>query len=490
MKINKGWTLLSLSFLLFLTSCTSTSSLEEGDLKLQLVQSSIENPVLGVNKLASKIEILSNNIHEGIYIDSIDVGGLSVDEAKKKLIDESEISINKRRLNITIEDKVKSYSLKDFEPSFDFSEALDEAYNIGRVGSKEERLEEINNCLSKGVNISSNPELNSEKLEALYDSLNSEIGVTKKIPDYSYVDNMVVAQVSDDKKVVDEKDLLSKIMNSFSYSESNDIEVVLADILDLYGRELEELNENLGNIGSSKTYYSTGDKSRAHNVWQAADRINNQVIAPGETFSFMSHFGELSSSNGYQEGSTIVNGEFVSGIGGGVCQVSTTGYQASIRAGLTIVERNHHSRPVTYTDKGSDAMVSSSWSDLKIKNDYDFPIVVKANAAGGELVISFLGDTSKKNYKITYSTEVTKVINRPVERRINKNLSPGSERVIQEGYNGYKAVMYITNHKTGETYFSHSDYYKERSKIIEYNPEIIVEENNDASMDLETEENN
>ena len=132
----------------------------------------------------------------------------------------------------------------------------------------------------------------------------------------------------------------------------------------------------------------------------AAKSINNVVVMPGETFSYNDLIGECSTKTGYKESTIYLNGELSTGIGGGICQVSTTLYNTVLRANLEIVERRNHSLGVTYVPAGHDAMVSIGTSDFKFKNNRDYPIKVSAYVSTGSVTCEIKGLKQANDYEV------------------------------------------------------------------------------------------
>jgi len=141
-------------------------------------------------------------------------------------------------------------------------------------------------------------------------------------------------------------------------------------------------------IGHYVTYFNAGNKNRSHNIALAAKAINNTVIFPGEVFSFNQVVGMRTGEKGYLRAGVIVRGELSEGIGGGICQVSSTLFNATDRAGLQIVHRYSHSRHVPYVLPGRDATVSWDGPDFSFQNQYNQPILIRAYAGGGSMLVS------------------------------------------------------------------------------------------------------
>ncbi|MEH6994547.1 VanW family protein [Neobacillus drentensis] len=140
-------------------------------------------------------------------------------------------------------------------------------------------------------------------------------------------------------------------------------------------------------IGRYITSFNPRNKKRSHNIQLAVEAINNHVVFPGETFSFNSVVGKRTTEKGYEKAKVIVRGEYAEDIGGGICQVSSTLFNAVDNAGLKIVQRFSHSRHVPYIPPGRDATVSWYGPDFEFKNMYNQPILIQARTIGNLLVI-------------------------------------------------------------------------------------------------------
>ena len=137
-------------------------------------------------------------------------------------------------------------------------------------------------------------------------------------------------------------------------------------------------------IGVFETTLMDKAENRINNVKLACDSINKKRLEPGEEFSFNETVGKRTEERGYKEASILVDGKKEKGIGGGICQVSTTVYNAAIDADLEITERHEHSKKVPYIEKGKDATISGKL-DLRIKNPHPFPVKFEV-ATNGEMV--------------------------------------------------------------------------------------------------------
>ena len=166
------------------------------------------------------------------------------------------------------------------------------------------------------------------------------------------------------------------------------------------------------------TNIASSSSDRKHNIKNALNSLNKTIVLPNEVFSFNKVVGKRTTDNGYRTAKIIVNNEFVEGVGGGVCQVSSTLYNAALLSGLEIVEANKHSKQVGYVKYGFDAMVNFGSSDLKFKNNTAYPITIITNHSNQEIRIRIFGDhMNNTSYKLT--NEITDVVEPTTETIID-----------------------------------------------------------------------
>lgn len=157
-------------------------------------------------------------------------------------------------------------------------------------------------------------------------------------------------------------------------------------------------------LGSKTTYYNTSVKGRSTNIRLAAEAIDGTVLQPGETFSLNGVVGRRTAAKGYQTAIIFQNGKQVEGLGGGVCQVSSTVYGAVLYADLQVTERSSHQFQVSYTPVSQDAAVYYGSQDFQFVNDTDNPIKIAADASNGSLTVTIYG-TKTTEKKVTLSSK-------------------------------------------------------------------------------------
>ena len=221
-------------------------------------------------------------------------------------------------------------------------------------------------------------------------------------------------------------------------------------------------------LGTYTTRYNPGEIGRTKNVNLAARSINNIVLKKGEVFSYNNILGERTEARGYSGAKVYAGGEVVDGLGGGICQVSSTLYNAVLFADLQIVTRTCHSLPVTYVPLGRDATVSYGSIDFKFKNQYDEPVKISASSGGGSLTVSVYGKkTSDKKVEL-YTERISTIPFETVERP-DETIPEGTTKVKQAGSDGavvktYKKVT--ENGKVISNKLLHTSRYNPINKII------------------------
>ncbi len=194
------------------------------------------------------------------------------------------------------------------------------------------------------------------------------------------------------------------------------------------------------------TTYSSSSDERKNNIWLAAKSIDNVMIDVGGEFSFNRTVGQRTEKRGYKSAKIIVNGEFAEGVGGGVCQVSTTLYNAFLVAGLRVTEYHPHSLAVSYIALSFDAMVNSGSADLRCVNGTRNPIIIRATADGDRLRIKIYGEPMKEKYirkSVTIEELPPETLLIKDDEGLYKDLFVGERRVLSYGKKGYVTEGYL-----------------------------------------------
>lgn len=195
-------------------------------------------------------------------------------------------------------------------------------------------------------------------------------------------------------------------------------------------------------LSDFKTSYTTSGYSRSTNIELAAQKLNDVVIMPGETFSFNQTVGQRTKSAGFKEATAYSNGQVVQEVGGGICQVSSTLYNAVLYANLEIVERTNHGFKPSYVKPGLDATVSWGGPDFKFKNNRNYPVRIKTDTSGKILKIYIYGLKTDSDYSVTLDAQYVSNVPFKTIYQNDSSLGSGESKVIQSGSNGCKTATY------------------------------------------------
>ncbi len=226
------------------------------------------------------------------------------------------------------------------------------------------------------------------------------------------------------------------------------------------------LQDNLfkDELASFTTYLSASNVPRTSNIRTSAGYMNDIVLAPGNEFSFNQMVGQRTKARGFQEAGAYVNGRLVPEFGGGVCQMSTTTYNAALLANLQITERNNHSMTVGYVPLGLDAMVNWGTSDLRFVNNTKFPIRILAEQKTNYVKVTILG-TKENDNKVVMDRTLISTKPQQFIQKVNTAMAPGTARVVIDGHNGhvvdtFRSIVSPDGTNLGRTFEAKSTYRK------------------------------
>ena len=223
-------------------------------------------------------------------------------------------------------------------------------------------------------------------------------------------------------------------------------------------------------LSTFSTKYNASDKDRTTNLVIACRKLNGKVIMPGETFSYNETLGPRTYAAGYRNGKIYENGQVVDGLGGGICQISSTLYNAALMSDMEIVERRNHQFVTSYVDKGRDATVVYGATDFRFKNTRTYPIRLVASATGGVATVSVYGiKEADREYTYSFRTDVISTIPYTTKYVEDSSVAAGKEVVTQKGTNGLVCKTYMTkmlNGKVVSTKLLSTDTYSAMQRIV------------------------
>ena len=342
--------------------------------------------------------------------------------------------------------------------TLDVEELTNDSYAICRRGSLLRRIRERIFLLRNSYQIPTNLNLGKKALNTFYIQLQEKIERPPR--DASLLQGRVIS--ARDGIIIDQEQLSKEIENTIiANADHADTSYTLKTIYIPVHYQKPELSttEILAEIGvfeiisSYETSLNGKQENSIYNIEKAAEELNGIIVKPGEVFSFNRLIGRADKEEGYKESTIIVNGQFVNGYGGGVCQVSTTLYNAALLADLPIRERYNHSiygEATSYVPQGRDAAVFYGYKDLKFSNSLDHQIVIFSEFTSDFLIISIWGE-KKLDKEIRVITQDLKTYDYEVVEIKRDSSAKAVQDILQEGTPGYTVKTYrAVKDSTGE----------------------------------------
>ncbi len=240
-------------------------------------------------------------------------------------------------------------------------------------------------------------------------------------------------------------------------------------------RTTEALSAIQDVLGTYSTDFSSSSRSRATNLQVGAGKINGTVLMPGETLSGYACMQPFTTANGYAVAAAYENGRVVDSVGGGVCQIATTLYNAALLAEMEITERQNHSMIVTYVPPSRDAAIAGTYKDIKITNPYDTPVYVEAGTSERTLTFTIYGkETRPANRTVEYISETLGTTAPPeAVSWYDGALAPGEKVKVQASHTGRKSRLWKCVRIDGtevERTLLHTDTYEASPAVYRVGP--------------------
>ena len=501
------------------------------------------------------LNINNQKIISGVSIKGVEVSGLTKEEAISKLKTIYQEK-KEKEIDIKYEDYETSLNPTLMEVNYEIEKAVDEAYLIGKGDNIFVNNYDILFTLIGKKNLDVNMTLNEEIAKQTIEDAGVNLPGIVIESSYAIEDDELIITKGKEGICIDKELLLNKVKEKLNDINANDdyIEIpvknkvpdpisiekiheeIYKEAQDAYytknpftvypevegvdfnieeaKKTLEEEREEyvikltitkpkvtISQIGTEAfpdqlstftTRYDVSDVNRTTNLRIACQKINGKVVLPGETFSYNQALGPRTAAAGYKNAKVYEAGQVVDGIGGGICQISSTLYNAILMANLETVERRNHQFVTSYLPAGRDATVVYGMTDFKFKNTRQYPVRIAASEKNGIATVSIYGIKEENEYTFSFSTKTVASIPYTVKYIEDASLDEGTEKVKQKGANGIKTETYITkmlNGKVISTTLLSKDTYDAMTRIIlKGSPaaETVEPNNTDNNESVET----
>ncbi len=477
------------------------------------------------------INMGNNKIIEGIYIGTTNVSKLTKEEAINKLKQINEQK-KQNIINFKCKELEIPITYEALNVQYDIEEVVKDAYNIGRSGNIFIDNFVILKTMIQKAEINPKTTIEEETIMQIIENINNSITDAVVQPSYYIENDKIIITAGKEGINVDDEKFKQEIYKTIKTDlKQQEIEIptlwkspeninleqihseIYKEVKDAYYTQnpftiypevkgidfdienakkiIEEKKEeyeipliitkpkktvkDIGTeafpdlLGTCSTKYNAGNKGRTTNLKLSAGKINGTVLLPGEEFSYNKVVGERTIQAGYKMAATYSNGKVVDGLGGGICQISSTLYDAAVFADLQITKRRNHQFVTSYLPAGKDATVVWGAQDFKFVNSRKYPIKITATVSGGVATIQFWGVKEEVEYDISIETQKIATIAYTTQYIEDPSLPAGQQVVVQNGNNGTKVKAYKVKKLNGKviskTLLS-TDTYNPMKKIV------------------------
>lgn len=391
-------------------------------------------------------------IHQGISIDGVDVSGLTVDQARAKLMQVPATIGSEFAITVDVDGTQWVIDSNRVPMTRDIEDQLTKAYAMGRGiqadtsrTPMEQQFLAIEQLKREPVELKTTLSFDREQIHDLARQIADQVEKPAQNAFVSAFDPQTKTFLFGDDlpgRHLDADRLYAAVMarlegGDYYGSVSLQTDTVIAEVTKT------ELINSFRMISSYSTK-TTDDRNRNTNIDLSCKALNGIMVPAGETFSFNQATGERTPAKGYKPATAISGGENIEEVGGGVCQTSSTLFNAVARADLEIVSRSPHAWPSKYVEKGMDATVNWPGLDFKFRNSSEWPVYIVASYANRKVTVEIYGMSIGDGTSIDLESKVTRKIDAPsgVKEVFNEKLAPGTRKTTVKARNGYEVETY------------------------------------------------
>lgn len=341
-----------------------------------------------------------DKIYPGTFVFDKDVSGMTKSELRK-VLEEMVTDISEKKINIAVGENNFEKSYIELDATIDYEAFENEVVSFGKDKHFKEQLNLIKEPQSRDYEFEI--KYSEDKITEFLDTIAEQVNVEPQNASISVnwgAVNVTAGQIGYELN----KELLgSNIKDILKDINSDNIVSIKGELTEVNPSITTEALQTVDKmISNYTTYFEAGPSG--HNIQVGAGMIGNVLLMPGDTFSTVNAIGPTTRGNGFVEANTYLNGKVVPGLGGGVCQISSTIYNAELRAGILPDFRTYHEMVVKYVPQGLDATIGDEWPDLIFTNPYEYPIVVNVYSTGNSVTAEFWSN-SQATGGVTYAAQ-------------------------------------------------------------------------------------
>ncbi|KRQ88006.1 Vancomycin B-type resistance protein VanW [Caloramator mitchellensis] len=411
--------------------------------------------------LLNETSASSNRIYKGIYINNINVGGMTYDEAYRLLNEKFNIPLQEKVITLKYRDKEFRTTNKLLETRYDIEEKVNEALNYGKEGNIFEKTIERLKISTSSINLQLEIIVNEKNIDGVVNKISKSLITMPVDATIKLIDGKFIITPDVNGRQVDDAKLKEILLNSVKTTNSEELQIPVKVVeAKIKQDDLEKIDTR---ISAFATKFNPADVNRTGNLKIASSSIDGTLVMPGEVFSMNKVLGPRVASKGYKEAPVIINGTLVPGLAGGICQVTSTVYNAALLANFEIVERRPHGLKVSYVPAGRDATISGNIIDFKFKNTNKTPLYIRAWVGKNYVNVEFYSANENPNMNVVIESEIIERIPTTTEYVKDSNLYQGEKVTEVKPIDGIKSITYRKVFINGELVKKETlskDYYK------------------------------
>lgn len=390
----------------------------------------------------------SSRIYPGVNVENTDLSGKTTAEAEALLQKKYGNTILNKKINIDVNGKKYSVDYASLNAKYNIGQIVNQAERYGKGLNAFQKYNLIKNTVNKTykLKLSYNPEY-IDKITKTIEKDNNKPPTNASLKIAENGNIIIIPDVKGAKVSADvlKKDIYSRI--SGELTSNTEIKAEIKDVhADITSDSLKSINAK---ISSYSTSYINSTEERCYNISLATSRINGSIIMPDKIFSFNNVVGEISAAKGFKPASVIIENKVQEGIGGGVCQVSSTIYNAVLRADINSTERTHHAFPSVYVPLGMDATVNYPGVDYKFKNTLGYPIFIEGYTYDKNVHFNIYSNSSLKDKTYDIVNEIYETTAPQVQYNDDPALPAGQTEEVQSPHAGCKVKVYRNTYQYG-----------------------------------------
>lgn len=386
-----------------------------------------------------------NNIENGIYIGNVDVSGMTTLEAEQAVNDYIS-TLSEARITLdAMNDNSVTVTAAELGISWENKSVVDEAGEVGKTGNIIQRYKILKDLEHENLVYPLELSVDDAAIRQLIEEDCSEFNVdaidatmTRENGAFVITPGQTGVKINVDSSVGVISDYLT------GEWEGGDAELELVVEVDEPRGTEEELSKVKDVLGTFTTSYSSSGANRSGNVSNGCKLINNTLLYPGDEFSTYETVSPFSEANGYYMAGSYNNGMVVESLGGGICQVSTTLYNAVLRAELEVTQRYNHSMIVTYVDPSCDAAISGTAKDFRFVNSLDHPVYIEGYTTSDKHITFTIYGVEERpaDREVIYESETLSTTVPEGDKIIADGGKPAGFISVQSAHTGYTAQLW------------------------------------------------